>query len=220
MPYPDKYQMSRKEAQFFARKNLVDLVYSLAKLKGNRATRSQTQTVIDGVAVSGISIDELTTIVNLKRSWHFVIANEAPYSLKTTNLINGIIVKDDWPINHTRTSDTIFSNTTNVSQISNERQFQKIIQNILNQDKSWTARLLELLLQMMRAQFYWDGNKRTAFLTVNYLAINAGIGLINVNENQLEIFNQLLSDFYESNQPKTLMDWLYANCIHGLDFEH
>lgn len=219
MNYADNYHMTKKQAQFMAKKNLVSLVYSMSKFEGTHATLPQTRTIVEGMSVSGISIDEITTIVNLKRGWQFVINNAAPYSLATSNKVNEIVAKEDsLDPGHIRTGNVTLDDTEYVPPIPNEAQVEPLIRSILDDNNiSVTERLLDLLLTMMRRQFYWDGNKRTAFLTINYLAISTGVGLFNVSEAQLEAFNNLLAPFYETGDGETLKDWLYTNCIHGLD---
>jgi len=217
MPYKNKFQMTKKQAQFFAKKNLVNLVYATSKFEGTHATLPQTQTIVDGLSVSGIPTDEIITIVNLKRAWQFVIANEAPYSLAISNRINAIAAQDDsLDPGNIRTGNVMLDDTSYVPSIPDIDKVPERISGVLDQDKSLTERLLDLLLVMMRDQLYWDGNKRTAFLTVNYLAIPAGIGIITVNEEQLETFNNLLAPFYETGNGQKLKTWLYDNCIRGM----
>lgn len=69
---------------------------------------------------------------------------------------------------------------------------------------------------MMRHQLFWDGNKRTAMICANYELIMAGCGVLNINENQLEIWHTLLSAFYESNDDNKIVAWTYENCLYGM----
>jgi len=217
MPYVNKFQMTKKQAQFFAKKNLVNLVYATSKFEGTHATLPQTQTIVDGLGVSGIPTDEIITIVNLKRAWQFVIANEVPYSLAISNHINAIAAQDDsLDPGNIRTGNVMLDDTSYVPAIPDIDKVPERVSGVLDQGKSLTERLLNLLLVMMRDQFYWDGNKRTAFLTINYIAIPAGIGIITVNEEQLETFNNLLAPFYETGNGQNLKIWLYDNCIRGM----
>lgn len=217
MPYDNKFQMTEKSARFFAKKNLVNLVYATSKLENVQATLDQTQTIVDGLGASGIPTDEIITIVNLKRAWQFVIANEVPYSLAISNHINAIAAQDDsLDPGNIRTGNVMLDDTSYVPAIPDIDKVPERVSGVLAQDKSLTERLLDLLLVMMRDQFYWDGNKRTAFLTINYIAIPAGIGIITVNEEQLETFNNLLAPFYETGNGQNLKIWLYDNCIRGM----
>jgi len=223
MTYPDKYQMTIKQAKFFAHKNLVNLIHDNSKFEGTQTTLPQTQTIVDGMSVAGVSTDDVVTIVTLKRAWQFVIANAQPYTIEISNKINAkVAAADSLDPGNFCTENVSIDGTDYVPPILSTEEITTTIQQILSPkdvaSESMTDKLLKLLLTMMRSQFYWDGNKRTAFLTVNYLAINAGIGLFNVSEDQLLTFNTLLSHFYTTNEPHELMDWLYQNCIYGLKF--
>ncbi|MFC6261864.1 Fic family protein [Levilactobacillus fujinensis] len=183
-----------------AKKNLVNLVFSTSKFEGTRATLSQTRTIIEGLGVSGVTTDDIITIVNLKRGWQFVITNDAPYVLAISNQINVLVAKNDsLEPGHVRAGNVMLDNTEYVPPVPEIARVAPAIRGILEaENKTFTERLLDLLLTMMCQQFYWDGNKRTAFLTINYLAIDAGVGLFNINESQLEAFNNLLATFYET----------------------
>ena len=92
------------------------------------------------------------------------------------------------------------------------------ITRILASHTSLTYRALLLMFNIMRAQLFWDGNKRTAVLTANYLMSRAGVGLVYITENQLATFHQLLSAYYEAGAGSALtklIQWTAENCIHG-----
>lgn len=93
MTYPDKYQMTIKQAKFFAHKNLVNLIYDNSKFEGTQTTLPQTQTIVDGMSVAGVSTDDVVTIVTLKRAWQFVIANAQPYTIEISNKINAKLLR-------------------------------------------------------------------------------------------------------------------------------
>jgi prophage maintenance system killer protein len=70
----------------------------------------------------------------------------------------------------------------------------------------------------MRTQLFWDGNKRTAIVSTNAIMMLDGLGIVNISEQQLEYWNQLLSEFYETNNDETIIQWTYDNCVHGIDY--
>lgn len=51
----------------------------------------------------------------------------------------------------------------------------------------------------MRTQIFWDGNKRTALIAANYIMLLNGNGILHIDETKLEYWNELLSEFYETN---------------------
>lgn len=81
-----------------------------------------------------------------------------------------------------------------------------------------TEKALRIMYDIMRQQLFWDGNKRTATLSANYILINAGAGILNISEQQLEKFNDLLSADYESGDVAEILNWTYDNCIYGIEY--
>lgn len=50
--------LTREQNIFLAKKNFVELVYNTAYIEGCNVTFPQTQTIIDGAVVNGITVDE------------------------------------------------------------------------------------------------------------------------------------------------------------------
>lgn len=69
----------------------------------------------------------------------------------------------------------------------------------------------------MKNQLFWDGNKRTSTIASNKIMIENGAGIIKVPENKLEEFNILLSKYYETNENTELKNFIYKNCIDGIE---
>ena len=71
----NKYNMTLEQNIFLAKRNLVDNVYANAKMEGINITFPQTKTILDGVNVPNLKIDEIQCVLNLRDAWKFVIAN-------------------------------------------------------------------------------------------------------------------------------------------------
>ena len=69
----------------------------------------------------------------------------------------------------------------------------------------------------MRQQIFWDGNKRTATLVANKIMIDGGAGLINVPLDKWAKWNELIADFYRTNDMQAVKEWTYQNGIQGLE---
>ena len=83
-----------------------------------------------------------------------------------------------------------------------------------------TERAIEYMLYGMRIQLFWDGNKRTSTICANKIMIENGVGIIKVPDNKLEEFNNLLSEFYSTNNNFKIKQFIYDNCIDGITFEN
>lgn len=73
------------------------------------------------------------------------------------------------------------------------------------------------MLYGMRSQLFWDGNKRTSNLIANKIMIENRKRLITMKDENILEFNKLLTKFYDTNQNKKTINFLYQNCIFGID---
>ena len=62
-----KYHLSVEQNKRLARSNLTRLVYVNSRFEGLTTTLQQTQTIIDGLGVDRVSIDDINIIIQLKR---------------------------------------------------------------------------------------------------------------------------------------------------------
>lgn len=219
MKLADKYNLTVKENTFVVKKNLVALIHSNSKFEGINTTLPQTKTIVEGMGVSGVSIEAIGVIVNLKRGWEYVINSTDKFDNNLVRKINGIVARDD-------DIDSVAIRTGNIqiSGVDYEPKIpteEELISDINmynhNESQSKTQNIIELMYKMMRKQYFWDGNKRTAILFANYYMIRNGLGVLNINEQQMEEFNELLSAYYNSNDMTVILRWTYDNCIYGID---
>ncbi|WP_127568043.1 Fic family protein [Paenibacillus xylaniclasticus] len=87
------------------------------------------------------------------------------------------------------------------------------IERIMKMSVSETYKAIKYMYYAMRKQLFWDGNKRTAILSANYLLLQKGKGILINHEKHLEQWNVLLTEFYETNYDQAIIDWTYENCI-------
>lgn len=71
----NKYNLTLEQNIFLAKRNLVDNVYANARMEGLNVTFPETKTVLDGVNVPNLKIDEIQCILNLRDAWKYVIDN-------------------------------------------------------------------------------------------------------------------------------------------------
>ena len=99
----------------------------------------------------------------------------------------------------------------------NTQQVEDKINEILKIHNA-TERAIEYMLYGMRSQLFWDGNKRTSTICANKIMIGNGAGIIKVPDNKLMEFNMLLSEFYTENNNEKIKQFIYDNCIDGIEF--
>ncbi|WP_251547833.1 Fic family protein [Limosilactobacillus caecicola] len=200
--------------------NLTRLVFTNSRFEGINTTMPQTQTIIDGLGVDGVSIDDINTIVQLKRGWQFIINDDEKLSLEFEEKVNAIVAKfDSLDPGHLRTGNGLV-NTLNgefTPPTVSQQDETNYLQSLLVANKSTTEKAMRLMYHNMRQQIFWDGNKRTATLVANKIMIDHGAGLINVPLAKWGTWNQLISDYYDSGNVIPLLDWTYENGINGID---
>lgn len=213
----DKFHLSLMQNRFLARKNIVAMIHSISRLENVNTTFPQTQTIVEGMSVSGVSTDDVQVILNLKNAWQFALNTDAPFDLALACKINGFVAYNEslaW--GELRSGRVGISGVGYVPLIPQPQEVEATLQTLAGLPQSATARALKTMYYMMRAQLFWDGNKRTAIICANYLLIAAGAGVLNISEMQLEQWNTLLSAFYESGNDTEITAWTYEHCLHGI----
>lgn len=213
----DKYNMTLEQNLFLAKRNLVDNVYANARMEGINITFPQTKTILEGINVSNLKIDEIQCILNLRDAWKFVITNiDDEFNLKFICNVNEYVARNEsleW--GKLRTGKVEITGTDYIPEIPNEKLVNQEIEEILRIENI-TERAITYMLYGMRKQLFWDGNKRTSTISANKIMIQNGKGIIKVPDNKLEEFNKLLSKYYSTNNMKEIKEFIYENCIDGI----
>ena len=217
----NKYNLTLEQNIFLAKRNLVDNIYANARMEGLNITFSQSKTILEGVNVPNLKIDEIQCVLNLRDAWKYVINNiNEEFNMKFICKINELVARNEsiaWGI--LRQGEVQITGTEYIPDIPNEEKVKKEIVQIL-QIENPTERSIEYMLYGMRSQLFWDGNKRTSTICANKIMIENGCGIIKVPDNKLEEFTTLLSDFYSTNNKEKLKQFIYNNCIDGIVFEN
>lgn len=195
--YPDRYHLTKDQNRRFARQNFVNLVHTNSRFEDITTTLPQTQTIMDGLGVDGIPIDDINIMVRLKRGWQFITASDEPLTLDFERQINAIVTG---------------RNSTELA----EKESNFLTALMQDTQRSATDKALTLLYHNMRQQLFWDGNKRTATLAANKIMIDHGAGLINVPLNLWPHWNELINAYYHSGAMTEIKQWTYDHAIQGV----
>lgn len=217
----NKYNLTLEQNIFLAKRNLVDNIYANARMEGLNITFPQTKTILEGVNVPNLKIDEIQCILNLRDAWKYVINNiNDEFNLDFICKINELVARNEsiaWGV--LRKGGVQITGTDYIPDIPNEENVKTEISQILKIENP-TERSIEYMLYGMRSQLFWDGNKRTSTIAANKIMIENGCGIIKVPDNKLEEFTVLLSDFYSTNNKEPLKQFIFDNCIDGIVFEN
>ena len=217
----NKYNLTLEQNIFLAKRNLVDNIYANARMEGLNITFPETKTILEGVNVPNLKIDEIQCILNLRDAWKYLINNiHADFNLDFICKINELVARNEsiaWGV--LRQGGVQITGTDYIPEIPDEEVVKKQINNILKIENA-TEKAIEYMLYGMRSQLFWDGNKRTSIICANKIMIENGCGIIKVPDNKLKDFTILLSEFYSTNNKEKIKQFIFDNCIDGIVFKN
>ena len=206
----NKYNLTLEQNIFLAKRNLVDNIYSNARMEGLNVTFPQTKTILDGINVPELKIDEIQCILNLRDAWKFVINNiNETFDINFICKVNELVARNEsisWGT--LRNGKVEITGTDYIPDIPYKEKVEQDISNILEIENP-TEKAIEYMLYGMRSQLFWDGNKRTSTICANKIMIENGCGIIKVPDNKLESFTTLLSEFYSSNNNEKIKQFIF-----------
>jgi len=216
----NKYHMTVEQNIFVAKRNIIDYIWKSAKLEGLAVTYPDTEAIYNGSLVSGVSVDDVLTINNLKHAWRFVLETisypiDYPFICKINQLIGegGLI----HGAGYLRTLPVTIGGTAWIPPIPDEFVVKNEISSSCLLENS-TDRAITLMLYLMRKQAFIDGNKRTAMLAGNHVMIANGVGIISVPIEYQKQFTTLLIRYYETGEMVVIKKFVFDNCIDGIRF--
>ena len=217
----DKYNLTKEQNLFLAKKILVSNIYNSARLEGINTTYPDTKTILDGVNVPSLKLDEITCILNLRDAWNYVLKNvDDEVNLDFICKINSFVSRNeslDW--GGLRNGTVGINGVDYIPDIPNADDVKINISRIL-QGKNTTLKAIDLMLYLMRSQIFWDGNKRTSMIVANKILISNGCGIITVKEEDIKEFNTLLTEYYSTNNKDRITLFLFEKCIFGLEISN
>ncbi len=217
----DKFNLTREQNVFIAKRNIVDYIWKSANLEGIEVTYPETQAIYDGGIVNGLTVNNIIAICNLKNAWQFILENaDINYDFNLLCHIHKLVADRlvlEQDLGRIRTTPVNVGGTKWQPQFPIESQIVEELNILLNQkEKSKTEIAIELMLYIMRRQMFIDGNKRVAMLFANKIMIDNGCGIITVAQEYQPTFYEKLIKYYETNEMTDIKKWIYNYCIDGI----
>lgn len=189
------------------------------KMENRAVTFPQTQTILNGVNVPNVQLDDIQAILNMRDAWKYLLSTaEEPITFEYWCKLNEYIARNEtleW--GKLRTGSVGISGTDYEPPIPQKDKTAAELDEILSaKDASATDQALSAFTWGTRGQFFWDGNKRTSLMLANKILILGGAGIMTVTDKYMEQFNSLLLDFYNTGEEKALKEFLYENAIQGI----
>lgn len=210
--------MTNEENIFYAKRNIVDNVYCTARLDGIAVTYTETREIYEGRCVPRLTVDEIVKINNIKHAWQFMLETiDSPMDLRYIQQINykieaGII--PNMTILHG--VDLGIDETSWMSDIPNHTDVEKRIHEIMS-IPDITERATTLMLYLMKAQLFMDGNISVAQIAANQIMIQNGAGIIRIPvEKQSQLLEEI-SHYYETGDMKLIKAFVEEGCLDGYE---
>lgn len=219
MEYTDKFNLTHEQSVFLAKKKWDENVYCGMKMENRAVTFPQTRTILNGVNVPNVALDDIQAILNLRDAWRYVLQTlDEPVTLEYLCELNGFIARNEaleW--GKLRTGHVAVSGTDYVPPVPDHDRAERELAAILS-DGTSTAKALNAFAWGVRGQLFWDGNKRTSMTLANKILVSAGAGMLTVKDRDMEEFNEKLLLYYDTAESGALKDFLYCNAICGIEF--
>ena len=217
----DKFHLTKKDNLFHTYQNLSFIIYNSAKLEGINTTYPDTKTILEGINIPSLKLDEINFILNLRDAWNYTLTNiDADINLDFICNVNSFVSRNEaLELGVLRNGKVGINGVDYVPEIPQKEVVINNIKEILKQG-SITEKALNLMLYLMRSQIFWDGNKRTSMIVANKILISHGCGIITVKEEDIRQFNILLTEYYNTNNKDKIIKFLYDKCIFGIEINH
>ena len=219
MIFQDKYKLTPEQSAFLAKKKWDENVYCGMRMENRAVTFPQTRTILNGVNVPNVQLDDIQAILNMRDAWKYLMASiDAPLTLEYICKLNEFIARNEalaWGT--LRTGSVGISGTDYLPPIPDKKAVEADLAAIMSKDTTATEKALEAFVWGARGQFFWDGNKRTSLTVANKILLMHGAGIMTITDKHMERFNVLLLDYYNTGKAEDLKQFLYENAIQGIE---
>ena len=219
MIYENKYTLSREQSIFLAKKMYDNNVYCGMRMENRAVTFPQTKTILDGVNVPDVQLDDSQASLNMRAAWRFLLSSlDTPATLEYVCKLNEYIARNEaleW--GKLRTGKVGISGTDYMPPIPTGEEAENELSAIMSEDTTETDKALNAFLWGARRQLFWDGNKRTSMTLANKILVSSGAGMLTITDRHMAEFNELLVDYYNTGEGEALKRFLYDNAIQGLE---
>lgn len=212
--YDDSKELSDiiKQNLDFAKRNLVDTIYKQAMLEGVATTFADTEIIVEGGKVSGMTPEDIIKIVNLKHAWEFILSEGVITYEENFNLLSQInkLVNEGLYYNAGKIRDipVRIGGTDWTPPMPIESQIVEELRELLQSPIDGVDLAIEILLFVMKKQIFIDGNKRTAVIFANHFSISRGLGIIAIPADLTEEYKKMLIHYYEGSDENSIKEFL------------
>ena len=209
----------RDYAIFLLKKNRANLVWSGAvTFENNPVTLPATQTILEGLSVSGLTIDEQSQVINLGKGIALLAdmlkSDQFTFTKEVACKIHEAVGKGEaltWGTFRNRpVSIQNVAHAPPPAELLDElwKSTERTIGDLIN-SKGPQYASAEAFCQMARTQFFFDCNKRTAWLMSLGILVDAGLPPYALDVRDKERFNNILAEFYNTGDSTNMVNLLH-----------
>ncbi len=214
----DKFNMTKEDNIFFAKRKLVDNIYKSANLEGIAVTFADTYSFMNNVNTGNISIDDMLKLKGLKDAWEFVLSTvDDELTIDYIKKVHFEVCKGQnvYPLGEFRDRGVGITGTSWRPKMPSECNYEEELKDILN-NKNKLEMCLDLFCYIQRSQMFLDGNKRVSNLVANKEMIKNGQGIIAIPVEEIGNYLTKLINYYETGNNEDLKKWLYETSVDGI----
>lgn len=214
----NKFNMTKEDNIFFAKRKLIDNIYKSANLEGIAVTFADTYSFMNNVNTGNISIDDMLKLKGLKDAWEYVLNTiDEELTVDYIKKIHFQVCKGQniFPLGDFRDKGVGVTGTSWRPKLPIECNYEDELKDIISISNE-LDRCISLFCWIQRSQMFLDGNKRVANLVANKEMIRCGQGIIAVPVEKIGEYFVLLINYYETNDMTCIKEWIRNNCVDGI----
>lgn len=214
----NKFNMTKEDNIFFAKRKLIDNIYKSANLEGIAVTFADTYSFMNNVNTGNISIDDMLKLKGLKDAWEYVLNTiDEELTIDYIKKIHFQVCKGQniFPLGDFRDKGVGVTGTSWRPKLPIECNYESELKDIMSISNE-LDRCISLFCWIQRSQMFLDGNKRVANLVANKEMIRCGQGIIAVPVEKIGEYLVLLINYYETNDMTNIKEWIRNNCVDGI----
>ena len=210
----NKFNMTKEDNIFFAKRKLIDNIYKSANLEGIAVTYS----FMNNVNTGNISIDDMLKLKGLKDAWEYVLNTiDEELTIDYIKKIHFQVCKGQniFPLGDFRDKGVGVTGTSWRPKLPIECNYENELKDIMSISND-LDRCISLFCWIQRSQMFLDGNKRVANLVANKEMIRCGQGIIAIPIEKIGEYFVLLINYYETNDMTNIKEWIRNYCVDGI----
>lgn len=214
----NKFNMTKEDNIFFAKRKLIDNIYKSANLEGIAVTFADTYSFMNNVNTGNISIDDMLKLKGLKDAWEYVLNTiDEELTIDYIKKIHFQVCKGQniFPLGDFRDKGVGVTGTSWRPKLPIECNYEKELKDIMSISND-LDRCISLFCWIQRSQMFLDGNKRVANLVANKEMIRCGQGIIAIPIEKIGEYFVLLINYYETNDMTNIKEWIRNYCVDGI----